>query len=1050
MCGGGCGPQTNYTYNNAIQPELMPYATQTLGTAQDLIFNRPFRQYQGQLTADINPMQQQGFGAMANMTPSAYTGQAANLYGMGANSIAQGQNIAGMGVNALDRGQNVLGQGTQLATQGANVASQAANLAGYAGTRDFSGANVNQYMSPYIQNVVSQQQQGAIRDYSKQLPGMGASAARAGGLGGSRNAILQAEGQRNLQQQLQDINARGLQSGYESARSQFNTANQNMLAGAQGMTAGAQGILSGAGQLGQMGGQFGQIGSQYGQLGGQFGQMGSQYGSLGSGMGSLGAQDYSQRMGIAQGQIGAGTQLQQMDQQRINAQYQQFINQQAEPYQRLAFMNSLIRGTPIQNVGSTMYQQPPSMGSQMLGTGMGIYGLNQAYGQGRAEGGEIKSYAGGGIVSLATGGSTPVEKMGAIDASAKQLSKSMPPQAANAKVQQTISALPDSVDWKNAAAMMAYNKSHPAVVEPPKQDSVVVQMAKQIAAQADAEKVAETMKAQQAQQVQAAMQQAQQQGIAGLPNPDIGQNFTPNGITAEPQGAPQGEPQVNAAEGGGIADLQAGDIGAHYADGGIVAFSGETGSEVEGEPVDESATIMNRLVNAVPGTGPTLNEMLNTTPGSTGTSQFRPSNAQVSSINGNISNLGAGIPGGSSILQSADAAKATNANLGPRAAAPSPLDQRPLGPINLNTAFNLAAPTLANAIPAATAAPAAPTRYPDNRYQTPVVAPQKQSGSGITSLFSAPKTEVIPGVEDKRLTDEEYFKKYQDYKEKSGLNKATSDISKFLDNEQVDAAKDAKYQRSLALAQFGFDIASTPGGLLRGIAAGGKGYASSLAAIKKEQSATERSLAKSRLELAQSVAKDDLGAWNKGLDNFRQDTKDLETLKMQRNQLVETQRHDVASERLQAEQNANTRKYYETLAAAQSVKTNATLEKYKNLFGAAIDKYAQTNDPKDKAAADHYQEVLQKLVDPTQTKLPAAVSGALAKDKGVEMAQYMLFAAQNSGDDQAIAEAQANLTAAQQKALATAGFTQQLSTAPGTGLNSLGGSTSGATFLGFE
>lgn len=939
MGGDSGGPTTNTTYTQAIPPELMPYATKALGYSEKLAYDKPLgQQYGGQMSAGINPLQQQAIGNIQGMQPSQYLGQGAALAGM-------------------------------------------------AGTSQFTGDTAQQYMNPYTSTM----QQAAVRDYARNLPGMSAGAARAGGLGGTRSALLQSEGQRNLQNQLQDINAKA----YESGRNQFNTQNQNMLAA--------------AGQLGQ-----------------------------------FGAQDYTQNMGINQQLMGYGTQLQGMEQNKINADYQKWVNEQMEPYQRLNFMSSMIRGTPVQNLGSAMYQPPPSMGSQMLGAGMGLYGLSQASKNAR-EGGsteDIKGYAGGGIVSLAKGGSTSIEKMGAIDASTKQLSKSMPPQAANAKVQQTISALPDSIDWQNAAAMMAYNKSHPAVVEPPKQDSVVVQMAKQIAAQADAKKMAE---AQKAQQQQMAMQGAQQQGIAGLPTPNVGQNYTPNGITTEPQGAPQEGPQVNAAEGGGIADLQA-DVGEHYATGGIVAFNGETGSEVEGEPVDERTAMLNRLVNTTPDSRAALGT------GNTAASLFGPQQASVvprPAILTSAPNPTA-MPGSTSILQSRDAASATSANLGPRAT-PSPFAQ-PLGAINQNTAFNRAAPTLANAIPAPTAAPApvASNRYDDSRYQA--AATPAAANSGIAGI-ARPKVESAPPatpVEDKRLTDEEYFKKYQDYKERSGLNKATSDISKFLDNEQADAAKDAKYERSLALAQYGFDVASTPGGLLRGIAAGGKGYASSLAAIKKEQSATERSLAKSRLELAQSVAKDDLGAWNKGLDNFRQDTKDLETLRMQQKQLEQSAFQHKQTLEQQRYATDVTRKYYETLAAAQASKPNATLEKYKGYFTAAIDKYSQTGDPKDKAAADHYQEVLQKLVDPTQTKAPAAVSAALAKDKGVEMAQLMLFSAQQSGDEQAIAEAQANLNAAKQQALATAGFTQQLSNASGTGLNSLGGSTGGATFLGFE
>jgi hypothetical protein len=61
-------------------------------------------------------------------------------------------------------------------------------------------------------------------------------------------------------------------------------------------------------------------------------------------------------------------------------------------------MNSIIRGTPMGQT-TTQYAPPPSTTSQLIGLGTAAAG---AYGasQGRAAGGEVKSYAAGGIASL--------------------------------------------------------------------------------------------------------------------------------------------------------------------------------------------------------------------------------------------------------------------------------------------------------------------------------------------------------------------------------------------------------------------------------------------------------------------------------------------------------------------------------------------------------------------------------------------------------------------------------------------------------------------------
>ena len=73
----------------------------------------------------------------------------------------------------------------------------------------FGLSSLQPYMSPYMQDVVETQKREALRDVARQIPGMGAAAARAGGRGGSREALLQSESRRNLANQLQGIQATG-------------------------------------------------------------------------------------------------------------------------------------------------------------------------------------------------------------------------------------------------------------------------------------------------------------------------------------------------------------------------------------------------------------------------------------------------------------------------------------------------------------------------------------------------------------------------------------------------------------------------------------------------------------------------------------------------------------------------------------------------------------------------------------------------------------------------------------------------------------------------
>lgn len=105
---------------------------------------------------------------------------------------------------------------------------RAANLREYrmgpaerVGTERFGLGSMLEYMSPYMQGVVERQKQAAVRDYMKGLPAISAAAARAGSRGGTREALLQSEAQRNLATQLGDIEAGGLQRAYEQSSGQF-------------------------------------------------------------------------------------------------------------------------------------------------------------------------------------------------------------------------------------------------------------------------------------------------------------------------------------------------------------------------------------------------------------------------------------------------------------------------------------------------------------------------------------------------------------------------------------------------------------------------------------------------------------------------------------------------------------------------------------------------------------------------------------------------------------------------------------------------------------
>ena len=68
-------------------------------------------------------------------------------------------------------------------------------------------------------------------------------------------------------------------------------------------------------------------------------------------------------------QHGHQSQQQGQMQNELNTEYQDFLNYQNYPYKQLGFMSDMIRGLPLTQQSSSMYQQPPSMVSQVAGLG---------------------------------------------------------------------------------------------------------------------------------------------------------------------------------------------------------------------------------------------------------------------------------------------------------------------------------------------------------------------------------------------------------------------------------------------------------------------------------------------------------------------------------------------------------------------------------------------------------------------------------------------------------------------------------------------------------
>ena len=301
----------------SIPEYAQPYVERMLGKAE-AVTDKPYQQYAGERVAGFTPLQQQAQTDIAGMQTAPQLGQATGMAGTaGLGGLMAGQNYQNMATNPY--------------------AMQA-------------------YMSPYQQNVTDFQKQQAVMDYGRQLPGMNAQAVGSGAFGGSRQAIVESEAQRNLQNQLAGIQATGSQNAFQNAQ------------------------------------QAQQFGANLGIQG--LGLAGAQAQTLGQ----LGQTQYGQQMGINTAQQQAGAQQQALNQQGLTNQYQDFQNQQRYPYQQLGFMSDILRGGPLTQSTQSIYQAPPSAANQALGYGLGAYGLSNLFGINKKEGGVIRGYKKGGLV----------------------------------------------------------------------------------------------------------------------------------------------------------------------------------------------------------------------------------------------------------------------------------------------------------------------------------------------------------------------------------------------------------------------------------------------------------------------------------------------------------------------------------------------------------------------------------------------------------------------------------------------------------------------------
>ena len=119
--------------------------------------------------------------------------------------------------------------------QTASFTTPAAQLAGLAALGP-SDAEVSRYMNPYAAQVIDRTERERRRAAEQERQAAAARAVQAGAFGGSREAILEAERRRNLEQGISDIRAGGLAAAYDNALKQAQAQRRTQLDASRNLT----------------------------------------------------------------------------------------------------------------------------------------------------------------------------------------------------------------------------------------------------------------------------------------------------------------------------------------------------------------------------------------------------------------------------------------------------------------------------------------------------------------------------------------------------------------------------------------------------------------------------------------------------------------------------------------------------------------------------------------------------------------------------------------------------------------------------------------------
>lgn len=397
-------PGTSTSTSQVQLPEwYTQYTTDMLGRAQAAA-SLPYAQYTGPRVAAFTPTEKAGFD-MTKAAATAYQpflqqagatlGQAGSISGLGAAGadFARASGMMGAeaakplftqaaGMSAAGAAQPFFAQGMAPIQEAGRASSlMAAQPYMSAAARTFPQA-AQEYMSPYVQNVVNQiAEQGVRQLQEKYLPAVGQEFIQAGqfavGPGSTRMGEFGSRALRDVQEAVLAEQAKALQAGYGQAAEIYGRDVTRMAD-----LAGVAGRLSSEdyNRLLESGARIADIGAKVGQLTGddatRLAEIGKATGTLtaqdaqtlariGESKGQLAVQDAqalrdlaskysmlgetSQALGLrgAEAVTGVGAKERAMQQANLDLAYQDFLRQEAYPKEQVKFLSDVLSGVQI-------------------------------------------------------------------------------------------------------------------------------------------------------------------------------------------------------------------------------------------------------------------------------------------------------------------------------------------------------------------------------------------------------------------------------------------------------------------------------------------------------------------------------------------------------------------------------------------------------------------------------------------------------------------------------------------------------------------------------